>query len=82
MVSVSDDRSIRLWRLVLTECGIPQEATELLVLYGHSARVWDAKLLSECIVSIGEDAVCNVWDYTGELVKTFAGHLGTVHFFK
>jgi len=78
MASVSDDRSIRLWKIVLSEDNDPLEVSELQVMYGHGARVWDAKLLMQCVVSIGEDAVCNVWNYAGELVKKFTGHLGII----
>lgn len=48
----------------------------LLVLYGHTARVWKAELLPQCIVSIGEDAVCRVWSHSGEVISTFRGHKG------
>ena len=48
------------------------------VLYGHKARVWDAKFLGQFIVSIGEDATCIVWDRSSELVKKFKGHEGSI----
>ena len=47
-----------------------------LVLYGHTARVWDARLLSDCIVSIGEDATCRVWDLNGQCKEVVRGHKG------
>ncbi len=47
-----------------------------LVLYGHTARVWDARLLSECIVSIGEDATCRVWSLNGQCKEVVRGHKG------
>jgi WD40 repeat protein len=78
MTSVSDDRSIRLWKLTHSAADFTGEVEHLLVLYGHSARVWDAKMLQECIVSIGEDAVCNVWSYDGKLIKRFSGHKGII----
>ena len=46
--TVSDDRSIRLWSLD----GSSSKA--VLVLYGHTARVWDCQLLDDVIVSVGE----------------------------
>lgn len=46
------------------------------ILYGHSARVWDARLLSDCIVSIGEDATCRVWDLQGQCQEVVEGHKG------
>lgn len=47
-----------------------------LVLYGHTARVWDARLLTDCIVSIGEDATCRVWDLNGQCKEVVRGHKG------
>lgn len=75
--SVSDDRSIRLWKVTnLTTFESNGFVEPLLVVYGHAARVWDAKLLETCFVSIGEDLVCNVWSYDGNVVKTYKGHTG------
>ena len=48
-----------------------------LVLYGHTARVWDARLmLCDSVISIGEDASCRVWDREGRCVKIVEGHRG------
>jgi WD40 repeat protein len=47
-----------------------------LVLYGHCARVWDARLLLDCIVSIGEDATCRVWNLNGQCKEIVRGHKG------
>lgn len=75
--SVSDDRSIRLWKITnLSTFESNGHVEPLLVVYGHAARVWDAKLLETCFVSIGEDLVCNVWSYDGNVVKTHKGHTG------
>ena len=47
------------------------------MLYGHSARVWDARLLTGCVVSIGEDAKCRVWECEGgRCVQVEEGHRG------
>lgn len=46
------------------------------MLYGHTARVWDSRLLPDCVVSIGEDATCRVWGYGGECVQVVEGHRG------
>ena len=68
MCSASDDRSIRLWQLTFEDQQYPSHdelemSVELWencgcvcvqVLYGHSARVWDVRLLSATLVSIGE----------------------------
>ncbi|XP_067657544.1 tRNA (34-2'-O)-methyltransferase regulator WDR6-like isoform X2 [Haliotis asinina] len=84
LASVSDDRTIRLWKLTFPSnsfdpsisdwCGM--ESSPLLTLYGHSARVWDIELLAEIFVSIGEDATCIVWDYAGNILHKFKGHKG------
>ena len=62
LCSVSDDRSLRLWQMVLppgvdTSEQLDWESAKfepLLELYGHAARVWDCKLLDDHIVSVGE----------------------------
>lgn len=52
------------------------ESSCCLVLYGHTARVWMARLLPDCTVSIGEDATCRVWSHVGQALRTFRGHRG------
>ncbi|KAJ7317114.1 hypothetical protein JRQ81_003276 [Phrynocephalus forsythii] len=75
LASASDDRSLRLW-----DVGDLRAATDsapcLLVCYGHQARVWSVKLLSDSILSVGEDSACLVWNYQGEIVRTFKSHKG------
>ncbi|XP_071828447.1 tRNA (34-2'-O)-methyltransferase regulator WDR6-like isoform X2 [Apostichopus japonicus] len=74
LCSVSDDRTIRLWDLRLRDgC---TSGDPIRTLYGHRARVWDAKLMTDVIVSIGEDACCFVWNYEGSIIKKFTGHKG------
>ena len=68
LLSVSDDRTIRRWNIETEEC--------LQILYGHKARVWDAILLGDVIISIGEDATCIVWDKESSIIKKFKGHKG------
>ena len=68
LLSVSDDRSIRLWSI--------DDETCLRIMYGHTARVWDAQYLLGNIVSIGEDAVCLLWNREGQIEKKFTGHKG------
>ncbi|XP_041370652.1 WD repeat-containing protein 6-like isoform X2 [Gigantopelta aegis] len=82
--SVSDDRSIRLWQLTFpSERGEPTaedwrgvSSSPMATLYGHSARVWDIRLLKNCFVSIGEDATCCVWDYQWQITQKLKGHKG------
>nr|XP_006818580.1 PREDICTED: WD repeat-containing protein 6-like [Saccoglossus kowalevskii] len=59
LCSVSDDRSIRLWQMddLVHLSELP--STPIMVLYGHSARVWDAVMMDESIVSIGEGS--SIW---------------------
>ncbi|KAI9317701.1 WD40-repeat-containing domain protein [Dichotomocladium elegans] len=52
--SVSDDRTIRVWPLA-------KQSTKPLVIWGHTARVWDCQFVDEYLVSISEDATCRVW---------------------
>nr|XP_003217908.1 PREDICTED: WD repeat-containing protein 6 [Anolis carolinensis]XP_008103645.1 PREDICTED: WD repeat-containing protein 6 [Anolis carolinensis]XP_008103646.1 PREDICTED: WD repeat-containing protein 6 [Anolis carolinensis]XP_008103647.1 PREDICTED: WD repeat-containing protein 6 [Anolis carolinensis] len=75
LASASDDRSLRLWAIGNIRAP-PEHIPCLLVCYGHQARVWSVRLLSDCIISIGEDSVCLVWDYKGEIVQSFKGHKG------
>ena len=67
--SVSDDRSIRVWQVAFpsssdgknngadvmnTDDWRLAEFCPIHVLYGHAARVWDAKVLADGYVSVGE----------------------------
>jgi WD40 repeat protein len=54
LASVSDDRTIRVWSLT----NVKQAP---LVVYGHTARVWDCQFVDEYLVSISEDSTCRVW---------------------
>ncbi|KAJ2746893.1 WD repeat-containing protein 6 [Coemansia sp. BCRC 34301] len=55
LASVSDDRTLRLWRL----------SGECVTLYGHSARVWRCLVLRDCVVTASEDGTCLVWREEG-----------------
>ncbi|XP_070541376.1 tRNA (34-2'-O)-methyltransferase regulator WDR6-like [Ptychodera flava] len=77
LCSVSDDRSIRIWDMKDPEHLNLIPTIPLLVLYGHSARVWDAVFMDKYIVSIGEDATCCLWDYHGNILTKFKGHKGS-----
>ncbi|XP_007666497.1 WD repeat-containing protein 6 isoform X2 [Ornithorhynchus anatinus] len=75
LASASDDRSIRVWSVGdLRE--LRGAVRCILVCYGHQSRVWSVRLLSEYIISIGEDSACIVWSYDGERIQSFKGHRG------
>ncbi|XP_072178012.1 tRNA (34-2'-O)-methyltransferase regulator WDR6-like [Diadema setosum] len=77
LTTVSDDRSIRLWPFRCpTTPSDDQPCKAQLELYGHSARVWRAKTLADKIVSIGEDAMCCIWDMNGRIIKKIKSHKG------
>nr|XP_008171589.2 WD repeat-containing protein 6 isoform X1 [Chrysemys picta bellii] len=75
LASASDDRSIRVWDV--GDLQAPRDPVRcLLVCYGHQSRVWSVRLLSDYLISIGEDSACIVWNYNGEVVQSFRGHKG------
>ncbi|XP_028416293.1 WD repeat-containing protein 6-like [Dendronephthya gigantea] len=65
LCSVSDDRSIQVWRAVFAPdySDVTVSAKPLLTLYGHKARVWDCLILKNHIVSIGEDSMYFVVEF-------------------
>ena len=77
IASVSDDRTIRLFKMDGSLVGIG---------YGHDARVWRVLFSQEGeIFSAGEDAVCQVWHSIPspstsqsrlEVRNSFKGHIG------
>ncbi|XP_054834503.1 WD repeat-containing protein 6 [Eublepharis macularius] len=75
LASASDDRSLRLWGISNLQAPLDHIPC-LLVCYGHQSRVWSVQLLNDCIISIGEDSACLVWNYQGEIVRSFKGHTG------
>ncbi|KAL8586375.1 hypothetical protein ACOMHN_022990 [Nucella lapillus] len=90
LCSVSDDRSIIMYQLHFpppsrkssADAGTVSEdwncvrAEPMLTAFGHSGRVWDVVLLKDCFISVGEDAHCIVWDYSGEVLQKHTGHKG------
>ncbi|RDD38601.1 WD repeat-containing protein 6 [Trichoplax sp. H2] len=82
LCSASDDRSIRLWQVNEDWISDPRKERKPVILsplktfYGHKARVWDAYLLSDYVISIGEDASCILWDLEGNMIYSFNGHIG------
>ncbi|XP_060095373.1 tRNA (34-2'-O)-methyltransferase regulator WDR6 [Heteronotia binoei] len=75
LASASDDRSLRLWGISNLQAP-PDHIPCLLVCYGHQSRVWSVRLLNDYIISIGEDSACLMWNYQGEIVRSFKGHKG------
>lgn len=79
--SVSDDRSIRLWRW-----SCPSSDSEktnswedvvfdlVSVFNGHKSRVWDACILENKLISIGEDALLIAWNLDGSITKSIKTH--------
>lgn len=44
--------------------------------WGHTARLWDVKFCSVGLATTSEDALCKVWDLSGNCVATLQGHMG------
>ncbi|CAL1398751.1 unnamed protein product [Linum trigynum] len=77
LVSVSDDRCARIWRVSSSQGdSVGQEVLAGPVLYGHSARVWDCCIVGSLIVTAGEDCTCRVWDLDGKQLKMIKEHIG------
>ncbi|CAD5110835.1 DgyrCDS197 [Dimorphilus gyrociliatus] len=83
--TVSDDRSIRLWKCPKEDKNFEDFTIEdwlgndiacIHTLYGHGSRVWDCIFLTNKFVSIGEDGICCIWDYNGKLIKQLKSHKG------
>ena len=57
-----------------------------LVIFGHTARVWDCQFVDQYLISISEDATCRVWkntlvskgegDEEGDCLACWEGHIG------
>lgn len=77
LVSVSDDRSARVWEVCSgTEASDELRETVGLVLFGHSARVWDCCIFDSLIVTAGEDCTCRLWKLDGKQLQMIKEHLG------
>lgn len=77
--SVSDDRSIRLycWSYPSEETEISWEAAVfklMSVFNGHTSRVWDARILDDGLISIGEDALLITWNMDGSMRRQVKIH--------
>ena len=74
LVSVSDDRTVRVWSL-------ETEHKLIATLYGHNSRVWSAEFIPNSndknIFSISEDSTLKLWNVEKcEIIHTFVGHKG------
>ncbi|XP_022934499.1 uncharacterized protein LOC111441655 isoform X2 [Cucurbita moschata] len=75
LVSVSDDRSARIWRL--NEKGSDADNPgEVTVLFGHNARVWDCCIYDLLIITAGEDCTCRAWGIDGKQLEAIKEHIG------
>ncbi|XP_056163038.1 uncharacterized protein LOC115689569 isoform X2 [Syzygium oleosum] len=75
LVSVSDDRSARIWE-VHCKSRYSKDAGEVGLLFGHSARVWDCYISDNLIVTAGEDCSCRVWGLDGRQHEVIREHIG------
>ncbi|KAJ4844773.1 hypothetical protein Tsubulata_003478 [Turnera subulata] len=76
LVSVSDDRSARIWEVVAELPDNPVEVAAGTVLFGHNARVWDCCICDSLVVTAGEDCTCRVWGLDGKQLKMIREHIG------
>lgn len=71
VISVSDDRSARVWDVsqLLSQpalqptAGGCAEVTAAVTMWGHTARVWDGVLLGDLAVTGSEDCTAKLWDW-------------------
>eukprot|EP00347_Sterkiella_histriomuscorum_P019530 403341280 len=85
VASVSDDRSLRIWKLDLENVGQYQQVCEY---YGHRSRVWrlDELGYDGMLVTVSEDATCRLWEkfdiesqehkIVNRSIETLKGHQG------
>ncbi|RZF34032.1 hypothetical protein LSTR_LSTR016627, partial [Laodelphax striatellus] len=83
--STSDDRSVRIWKVVNSEvCDrlsldqwVNATIEAQITIFGHTARVWRGHLLDDGrIVSIGEDSLICIWDKSGRNLLRQETHQG------
>uniref|UniRef100_A0A8C9GPM1 tRNA (34-2'-O)-methyltransferase regulator WDR6 n=1 Tax=Piliocolobus tephrosceles TaxID=591936 RepID=A0A8C9GPM1_9PRIM len=64
LATASEDRSVRIWKV--GDLRVPGGRVQNIGhCFGHSARVWQVKLLENYLISAGEDCVCLVWSHEG-----------------
>ncbi|KAL5700386.1 hypothetical protein ACHQM5_025834 [Ranunculus cassubicifolius] len=82
LLSVSDDRSARLWNIdngmldSLSSRAVDSSDSVGLMVFGHSARVWDCYISDSFIVTAGEDCTCRVWGMDGQQLFLIKEHSG------
>ncbi|OQV25069.1 hypothetical protein BV898_01278 [Hypsibius exemplaris] len=87
LCSSSDDRSCRVYHCLFVEDSTASASPSVVqwlgvtftlqyALYGHEARVWRGRILSQFIVTVGEDTQCCVWSKQGKLIDHWASHTG------
>ncbi|PKA51529.1 Dynein assembly factor with WDR repeat domains 1 [Apostasia shenzhenica] len=84
LVSVSDDRSARMWTSSgqALQChGYDQNlgshpSKKNLELFGHDGRIWDCHISDTFIITAGEDCSCRVWDVDGNQLLMLKEHEG------
>lgn len=77
LVSCSDDRTVRLWKLpLLTDLKEPIELCADKVMVGHRSRVWRVLFGHDMIFSAAEDSTVRLWDLDGTSYQVLAGHRG------
>ncbi|XP_019422178.1 PREDICTED: uncharacterized protein LOC109331864 [Lupinus angustifolius] len=76
LLSVSDDRSARVWDVPIERQDSLCHDPVALVLFGHNARVWDCCISDFLIVTASEDCTCRVWGVNGEQLQIIKDHIG------
>ncbi|TKY61668.1 WD repeat-containing protein 6 [Spatholobus suberectus] len=75
LVSVSDDRSARVWTVPIErEHSLCHDPISL-VLFGHNARVWDCCISDNLIVTVSEDCTCRIWGVDGKQLQVIKEHI-------
>ncbi|XP_017786404.1 PREDICTED: WD repeat-containing protein 6 [Nicrophorus vespilloides] len=75
--TTSDDRSVILWQFDGELQDVLKTNEEIRLkkrMYGHKARVFGCQLLTNHVVSIGEDGFLIVWDLNGNLLRKIEAH--------
>ncbi|CAH2085062.1 unnamed protein product [Euphydryas editha] len=82
IVTTSDDRSVRIWKVDNIEnfdvdskdYWINAKITCVNNLYGHMARVMRSHITNDLIISIGEDSGICFWNHQGKLLRKVMSH--------